>query len=141
MRMLTEFKTFALRGNVWELAVGIVIGGAFGKIVSSLVNDVIMPPIGMLVAGVDFSNLKLVLKPGTLDAAGKTVGEAAIFYGNFINTLISFLMIAGAIFMLTRPIITVRKKEEAAPPPPAKPSAEVQLLTEIRDLIKDRPQA
>ncbi|MCX7515059.1 large-conductance mechanosensitive channel protein MscL [Frateuria sp. STR12] len=131
MNMLEEFKKFAMRGNVVDLAVGVVIGGAFGKIVTSLVNDVIMPPIGLITGGVDFSRLKWVLKPG--DPATKTA-EVAINYGAFINTLITFLIIAFAVFLLVKGINRLsRKQEEAAP---AAPPADVVLLTEIRDLLK-----
>ena len=140
MSIISEFKAFAMRGNVVDMAVGIVIGGAFGKIVSSLVSDVIMPPIGMLTAGVEFKNLKFILKPATLDAAGKSVGEVAIVYGAFINTVVDFLIIAFAIFMVIKAMNFVRKKEEAKPasPAPPAPSKEEALLGEIRDILKAR---
>lgn len=139
MGMLKEFKEFAMRGNVIDLAVGVVIGGAFGKIVTSLVNDVIMPPIGVLTGGVDFSDLKIVLKPADNSNPAHKIAEVAINYGTFINTLIQFVIIAFAIFMVVKAINRLsRKKEEAAP---AAPPADVVLLTEIRDLLKDRPQA
>jgi large conductance mechanosensitive channel len=130
MSMIGEFKAFAMRGNVIDLAVGVVIGGAFGKIVSSLVDQVIMPPIGLITGGVDFSHLKWVLKPA--DPATKTA-EVAIQYGAFINTLITFLIIAFVIFLLVKTINRLAPKPEAAP---AAPPAEVALLTEIRDLLK-----
>ena len=133
MGMLQEFKKFAMRGNVIDLAVGVVIGGAFGKIVSSLVDQVIMPPIGLITGGVDFSRLKWVLKPA--DAATKTA-EVAIQYGAFINTLIQFLIIAFAIFLVIKGINRLSRKQEEAP---AAPPADVALLTEIRDLLKNRP--
>lgn len=136
MGMLKEFKEFAMRGNVIDLAVGVVIGGAFGKIVTSLVNDVIMPPIGVLTGGVDFSELKVVLKPADNSDPAHKIAEVAINYGTFINTLIQFIIIAFAIFMVVKAINRLsRKKEEAAP---AAPPADVVLLTEIRDLLKTR---
>lgn len=133
MGMMSEFKEFAVRGNVIDMAVGIVIGGAFGKIVSSLVEDVIMPPIGMLTGGIDFSKLKWVLQAAGAD--GK--GEVAINYGTFINTIITFIIIAFAIFMVIKGINRMQRKQEEAPAPEA-PPADVQLLTEIRDLLKNR---
>ncbi|ODV12337.1 MAG: mechanosensitive ion channel protein MscL [Rhodanobacter sp. SCN 68-63] len=129
-----------LDGNVIDLAVGVVIGGAFGKIVTSLVNDVIMPPIGLLTGGVDFSDMKWVLKPADNTDPAHKVAEVAVNYGMFINTLIQFLIVAFAIFLLVKAINRLsRKQEEAAPP--AAPPADVVLLTEIRDLLKNRPQA
>ncbi len=128
MSMIKEFKEFAMRGNVVDLAVGIIIGAAFGKIVSSLVNDVIMPPIGILVGGVDFSNLAITLK-----GAAEGVSAVVIRYGVFINAVIDFVIVAFAIFLLIRAINTFKKKEEAAPAAP--PRQEV-LLAEIRDLLK-----
>lgn len=133
MGMLQEFKKFAMRGNVIDLAVGVVIGGAFGKIVSSLVDQVIMPPIGLVTGGVDFSRLKWVLKPA--DPASKTA-EVAIQYGAFINTLITFLIIAFVIFLLVKTINRLAPKPEEAP---AVQPPEVVLLAEIRDLLKTRP--
>lgn len=140
MSMLKEFKTFAMRGNVIDLAVGVVIGGAFGKIVTSLVNDVIMPPIGLLTGGVDFSRLRWVLKPADNSDPAHKVAEVAVNYGIFINTLIQFLIIAFAIFLVVKAVNRLARKEEAKPAPPAPPPADVVLLTEIRDLLKDRPQ-
>jgi large conductance mechanosensitive channel len=130
MSMLKEFKNFAMRGNVVDMAVGIVIGAAFGKIVSSFVTDVLMPPIGMLLGGVDFSNLAFTLKQA---AAGEPA--VVVKYGAFINTVIDFVIVAFAIFLLIRAINSFKKKEDAAPAPP--PKQEV-LLTEIRDLLKSR---
>ena len=132
MSMLQEFKKFAMRGNVIDLAVGVVIGAAFGKIVSSLVDQVIMPPIGLITGGVDFSHLKWVLKPA--DPASKTA-EVAIQYGAFINTVITFLIIAFVIFLLVKTInrLAPKPEEEPAVQPP-----DVVLLTEIRDLLKNR---
>jgi large conductance mechanosensitive channel len=131
MGMLKEFKEFAMKGNVVDLAVAVVIGGAFGKIVSSFVSDVIMPPIGMLLGGVDFADLKVVLK-----AATEEVEAVSINYGAFINTLIDFIIIAFAIFMVVKAINSTKKKEVAPPPPPPPgPTKEETLLTEIRDLL------
>ncbi len=125
--MLSEFKAFAMRGNVVDMAVGIVIGGAFGKIVSSLVSDVVMPPIGMIMGGVDFSKLAFAL--------GEGEGAASINYGMFINTVLDFVIIAFAIFMVIKGLNSMKKKEEEKPAEPPKPSAEETLLTEIRDLL------
>lgn len=129
MSMIQEFKKFAMRGNVVDMAVGIIIGGAFGKIVSSFVGDVIMPPIGVLLGGVDFSSLTLTIKEAT-----ETTPAVLLSYGKFINTIIDFIIIAFAIFMVIKAMNSLKKKEEAAPPPA--PPADVQLLTEIRDLLK-----
>ena len=131
MSMMSEFKSFAMRGNVIDMAVGIVIGGAFGKIVSSFVNDVLMPPIGMMMGGVDFSDLAVVLKEASGDVAAVTLN-----YGSFIQTVVDFLIIAFAIFMVIKAMNNMKKKEEEAPAAPPKPSAEVELLTEIRDSLK-----
>jgi len=125
--MLKEFKDFAMRGNVVDMAVGIIIGAAFGKIVSSLVKDVIMPPIGMVMGGMDFSSLAVAL--------GEGEGAATINYGIFINTVLDFLIVAIAIFFLIKGINSLKKKEEEKPAEPPKPSAEETLLTEIRDLL------
>ena len=133
MGMLTEFKEFAMRGNVIDLAVGVVIGAAFDKVVTSLVDQIIMPPIGLATGGVDFSNLKWVLKPA--DPANE-VAEVAIQYGAFINTVITFLIIALAIFLMVKAINRVSRKPE---PAPAAPPADVVLLTEIRDLLRTKP--
>ncbi|HEX5305458.1 MAG TPA: large-conductance mechanosensitive channel protein MscL [Dyella sp.] len=137
MSMIKEFKEFAMRGNVIDLAVGVVIGGAFGKIVTSLVNDLIMPPIGLLTGGVDFADKKWVLKAADNTDPAHKVAEVAVNYGMFVNTLIQFLIIAFAIFLVVKAINRMNRKEEAAP---AAPPADVVLLTEIRDLLKDRPQ-
>lgn len=135
MGMMQEFKAFAMRGNVMDMAVGIVIGGAFGKIVSSLVSDVIMPPIGWLTGGIDFSKLKWVIKPADNTDPAHKIAEVAINYGAFINTIITFIIIAFAIFMVIKAMNRIHRKEEAAP---AAPPAEVALLTEIRDLLKEK---
>ena len=131
MSMMSEFKSFAMRGNVVDMAVGIVIGGAFGKIVSSFVNDVLMPPIGILMGGVDFGDLAVTLQEASGDVAAVTLN-----YGSFIQTVIDFLIIAFAIFMVVKAMNNMKKKEEEAPAAPPKPSAEEVLLTEIRDALK-----
>lgn len=133
MGMIKEFKEFAMKGNVVDLAVGVIIGGAFGKIVGSLVDDIIMPPIGYLTGGVDFSKLKIVIKAA--DEANK-VAEVAIKYGNFINILIQFIIIAFCIFLIVKSINALKAKEEAAPAAPAEPSSTDKLLMEIRDSLK-----
>lgn len=131
MGMIKEFKEFAVKGNMVDLAVAVIIGGAFGKIVTSLVNDVIMPPIGMLLGGVDFSELKLVLKAAEGDIAAVTMN-----YGAFLNTVIDFLIVAWVIFLVIKGLNSLKKKEAAAPPPPPPgPTKEEELLTEIRDLL------
>lgn len=131
MKLINEFKAFAMRGNVVDMAVGIIIGAAFGKIVSSFVNDVIMPPIGLLVGGIDFSDLSITLKTAT-DAAPAVI----LKYGAFINTVIDFIIIAWAIFVVIKAMNSLKKKEEEKPAAPPKPNDEVVLLTEIRDLLK-----
>ena len=133
MSMMGEFKSFAMRGNVVDMAVGIVIGGAFGKIVSSFVADVLMPPIGMLLGNVDFSDLAVTLQDASEEAAAVTLR-----YGTFIQTVVDFVIIAFAIFMVVKAMNSVMKEEEAAPPPPPKPSKEEELLTEIRDALRAR---
>ncbi len=132
--MLKEFRDFIARGNVVDLAVGVIIGGAFGAIVKSLVDQIIMPPIGLLTGGVDFAALKWVLKP----AAGK-IAEVDVGYGQFINTLIQFLIIAAAIFLMVKAINTLRREEAKAPEEPAAPTTTEALLVEIRDLLKNPP--
>jgi large conductance mechanosensitive channel len=137
--MLNEFKEFAMRGNVVDMAVGIVIGGAFGKIVSSFVNDVIMPPIGMLMGNVDFSNLFVDLSgQGFASVAmAEEAGAPVIKYGMFINTVLDFVIVAFAIFMVIRAMNKMKKAEEEAPPPaPPEPSDEAKLLAEIRDALQ-----
>ncbi|MCZ7611689.1 MAG: large-conductance mechanosensitive channel protein MscL [Ignavibacterium sp.] len=131
MSMIKEFKEFAMRGNVVDMAVGIIIGGAFGKIVSSFVADVIMPPIGILLGGVDFSNLAITIKEGS-----EGVEPVLLKYGMFINTIIDFLIIAFAIFLAIKAMNSLKKKQEEAPAAPPEPPADVKLLTEIRDLLK-----
>ena len=136
MGMVSEFKEFAMRGNVVDLAVGVVIGAAFGKIVASLVNDIIMPLVGYAVGGVNFNELAFELKPATVDAAGAEVAAVLVKYGAFIQTIVDFLIIAFAIFVAVKVINSLKRKQEAAPPAPAEPSEEVKLLTEIRDALK-----
>ena len=131
MSMMTEFRDFAMRGNVVDMAVGIVIGGAFGKIVSSFVSDVLMPPIGLALGGVNFSDLAMTLQEASGDVAAVTLN-----YGSFIQTVIDFIIIAFAIFMVIKAMNSMKKKEEAAPAAPPKPSAEETLLTEIRDSLR-----
>ena len=138
MSILKEFKQFAMRGNVVDMAVGIIIGGAFGKIVTSLVNDIIMPPIGMLIGGVDFAELKVVLKQASVNAAGAEVPAVTLNYGILVNAIINFLIIAFAIFVVIRAMNSMKKKEEAAPASPPAPSAEEKLLAEIRDILRSR---
>jgi len=140
--MLKEFKEFAVKGNVVDMAVGIIIGAAFGTIVKSLVADVIMPPIGLLLGGVDFENLFILLREGTTVSApyaaladAKAAGAVTINYGAFLNTVISFLIVAFSVFILVRGMNTLKKKEEAKPAAPPAPSAQEVLLTEIRDLL------
>jgi large conductance mechanosensitive channel len=133
MSMMKEFKQFAMRGNVVDMAVGIIIGAAFGKIVSSLVNDVIMPPIGLLLGGVDFSSFMITLKQAMGDVPAVTLN-----YGVFINTVIDFVIVAFAIFMVIKGMNRMKKKEEEAPAAPPAPTKQETLLAEIRDLLKTR---
>lgn len=136
-KFFQEFKTFAMRGNVVDMAVGIIIGGAFGKIVSSLVNDLIMPPIGLMIGGVRFNNLKIILKHAQLNpSTGKMTEAVSINYGNFISTTLDFIIIAFSIFLIVKMVNAIRRKQEETPPPPPAPSKEEQLLTEIRDILK-----
>ena len=132
MSVAKEFKEFAMRGNVVDLAVGVIIGAAFGKIVTSLVNDVIMPPIGYLTGGIDFKNLKILIKEGD---PTKKIADVTINYGNFINTVIEFMIIAFCIFLIVKAINSMKKPEEAAPAADPAPSNEEVLLTQIRDLL------
>ncbi|MBN1356165.1 large-conductance mechanosensitive channel protein MscL [bacterium] len=131
--MMKEFKTFAMRGNVIDMAVGIVIGGAFGKIVSSFVADVIMPPVGLFLGGVDFSELAITLKQAVGETAAVTLN-----YGKFTQTIIDFVIIAFAIFLVVKTMNSLKKKEEAAPAAPPPPSKEEALLSEIRDILKQK---
>lgn len=133
MNILKEFKTFAMKGNVIDMAVGIIIGAAFGKIVSSFVNNVLMPPLGILIGGVDFSDLAIVLK----EAVGETPA-VTLSYGIFIQTVVDFIIIAFAIFLTVKAMNALKKKEEAAPAAPPAPSNQEVLLTEIRDILKSK---
>lgn len=133
MAMMDEFKEFAMRGNVVDMAVGVVVGGAFGKITTSLVNDVLMPPIGLMLGEVDFSDLSVVLVP-----AAEGVEEVAINYGLFLNNVINFLIVAFSIFIVVKGINGLKRKEEEKPEEPPKPSNEEVLLSEIRDALKSR---
>ena len=133
MGMIKEFQEFAVKGNVVDMAVGIIIGGAFGTIVKSLVNDIIMPPIGIVMGGVDFSNLAITLRAATEEAEAVTLN-----YGLFINNVISFLIVAWAVFMLVKAMNSLKKKEEEAPAAPAEPPRQEVLLEEIRDALKAR---
>lgn len=139
MGMVKEFKEFAMRGNVMDMAVGIIIGGAFGKIISSFVADVLMPPIGVLLGGTDFTSLKIILKDKVMEADKVVAQAVTINYGNFIQVTIDFLIIAFSIFMMIKLMNSMNKKDApapATPAPPAEPSNEEKLLTEIRDLLK-----
>lgn len=138
MSFIQEFKTFAMKGNVVDLAVGIIIGGAFGKIVSSLVSDIIMPPIGLLIGGVKFNDLVIPLKHAGVDAAGKATEAVTINYGNFIQTSLDFIIVAFAIFIMIKMMNSLKKKEEAPSNTPIVPTKEELLLGEIRDLLKDK---
>jgi len=133
MSFISEFKAFAMRGNVIDLAVGVVIGAAFGKIVGSLVDNVIMPPLGVVIGNVDFSDLVIKIGTPVADAKGVVTGGAIIKYGVFLNTIIQFVIVAIAIFLVVKLMNRLTRKQEAAPAPPP---AEVVLLTEIRDLLK-----
>lgn len=133
MGLVKEFKEFAMKGNVVDLAVGVIIGGAFGKIVASFVNDVLMPPIGVLLGGLDFKDFKATLVAATADKPAVTLN-----YGMFIQNVIDFLIIAAVIFLFIKAINATKKKEEAAPSAPPAPSKEEILLTEIRDLLKEK---
>lgn len=142
-KFFQEFKTFAMRGNVVDMAVGIILGGAFGKIVSSLVSDIIMPPIGLLLGGVDFTDLKITLKQTAMNATTGVMDPAVtINYGQFIQIIIDFLIVAFAIFLMIKGINRLSHKKEqeeaATPPAPPAPSKEEVLLTEIRDLLKEK---
>lgn len=131
MKLVDEFKAFALKGNVVDMAVGIIIGAAFGKIISSVVSDIIMPPVGLLIGGVTFTDLKVIMK-----AATETHPAVTWNYGNFLQVTFDFLIVAFAVFLLIKAIVLARKKEETLPAAPPAPTKEEILLTEIRDLLK-----
>jgi len=145
MKILKEFRDFAIKGNAIDLAVGVILGVAFGSVVTSVVNDLLMPPIGRLMGGVDFKDLFINLTPDKLTAAGaapatmaeaKAAGAATINYGQFVNTVINFLIVAACVFLVVKVINSLKKKEAAAPPAPAAPSKQEVLLTEIRDALR-----
>jgi large conductance mechanosensitive channel len=136
MKLAKEFKQFVARGNVVDMAVGIIIGGAFGKIISSLVTDLLMPPLGVLIGGVDFTDLKVTLKPSSITEMGDKVQAVTLNYGNFIQTFIDFLIIGFAIFIMIKAMNRMKRKEEEKPAAPPAPSKEEILLSEIRDLLK-----
>jgi large conductance mechanosensitive channel len=133
MKIIQEFKQFAIKGNVVDMAVGIIIGTAFGKIVTSFVNDIIMPPLGLAIGGVDFTDLKVVLKNATIDPLGNAVPAVSLNYGAFIQTTLDFLIIAFVIFMVIKAMNKMKKKEEIVAP---EPTTQEKLLTEIRDLLR-----
>lgn len=133
MKIIQEFKSFAMKGNVVDMAVGIIIGAAFGKIVSSMVNDIIMPPLGLLIGGVNFTELKFVMK-----AATETNPAVTLNYGNFLQVIFDFMIVAFAVFMVIKAINTAKQKQEAAPSSPPAPSKEEVLLSEIRDILKSK---
>lgn len=141
-KLLNEFKEFAMRGNVLDMAVGVVIGTAFGKITTSLVNDVFMPLIGLIIGGIDLGQLNIVLKPETVNAAGETVAAVTLGIGTFLSTIIDFILVAFVIFLMVKAInqfhkLSKKKEEEPAPAEEPKPTSE-ELLTEIRDLLKEQ---
>ena len=136
MSLMKEFKQFAMRGNVVDMAVGIIIGAAFGKIVSSLVNDIIMPPIGLLLGGVNFTDLRITIKPASVNDAGLIIKAVTLNWGNFVQVIFDFLIVAFAVFMLIKGINSLKKEEEETPAAPAVPTKEEELLSEIRDLLK-----
>ena len=140
MGFLKEFKAFALKGNVMDMAVGVIIGGAFGKIVTSLVNDIIMPPIGLLIGGVDFTNLKLVIKKAVIEGGAEVAPAVTWNYGAFIQQVVDFTILAFCVFMMVKVMNKLMRKEEKKPAPaaPPAPSKEELLLTEIRDLLKEQ---
>ena len=136
--MLQEFKQFAMRGNVVDMAVGIIIGGAFGKIVTSVVSDIIMPPIGLLVGGVNFTELKVVLKEAVMENGAEVAPAVTLNYGNFLQVVFDFIIVAFAIFLMVKGMNALNRKKakDEAPAAPPAPPADIQLLTEIRDLLK-----
>ena len=142
MSFIQDFKAFALKGNVVDMAVGVIIGGAFGKIVTSVVNNIIMPPVGVLTGGVDFKDLKVTLKEAVVEGENVVSEAVTLNYGQFIQDVVDFLIIAFCIFLMIKGIakLTRKKEEEAAaePAPEPEPSAEEKLLTEIRDLLKNK---
>ena len=139
MKVLSEFRDFAMKGNVIDLAVGIIMGGAFGKIISSLVSDVLMPPLGLLIGGVDFTDLRITLKHQILDTTGKIINPGvSLNYGKFLQSAIDFTLVALAIFMLIQAINRIKRKQTITEAQPAGPSKEEGLLMEIRDILKTK---
>lgn len=136
MKLFDEFKAFAMRGNVVDMAVGIIIGGAFGKIIASFVNDVLMPPLGLLLGGVDFKTMSYTLKEAVMNGTEVATPAVTLNYGMFIQNIVDFLIIAFAIFMAIKAMNSLKKKEETAPAAPPAPTKDQELLTEIRDLLK-----
>lgn len=141
MGMMQEFREFAMRGSVIDMAVGVVIGGAFGKIASELVDKIIMPPIGLLIGGIDFSAWVITLKAASVDAAGEAVPAVVLGIGDFINTVIQFILIAFAIFIAIKAINSMHRNKQEAPEAPPEPSGEEKLLGEIRDLLRQQSEA
>jgi len=143
-KLIQEFKDFAVRGNVIDMAVGVIVGGAFGKIVASLVSDIIMPPIGVLIGGVHFQDLSVVIKKAVIENGIEVAPAVVIGYGDFIQTIINFLIIAFCIFLFVKGINTLKERLERSPeepePKPKEPSNEEKLLTEIRDLLKENKE-
>ncbi|MBL7973783.1 MAG: large-conductance mechanosensitive channel protein MscL [Candidatus Kapabacteria bacterium] len=137
--MMQEFKEFAMKGNVVDLAVGVIIGGAFGKIVGAMVEKILNPVIGLAIGGIDFGQLKIVLKNAVTDATGKvTTPEVAIGYGELLNTIVQFVIVAFVLFLVIKSMNSMKRKQEEAPAAPPAPTTEETLLTEIRDLLKQR---
>lgn len=139
MSVLSEFKEFAVRGNVIDLAVGVVIGASFGKIVTALVDNVIMPPLGLLIGGIDFADWEIMLRRETVDAAGETIPAVTIGIGIFLNTMVQFVIVAFAIFLLVKVINRLKRKQAEAPAEAPPPAEDVLLLREIRDALKSPP--
>ncbi len=139
-KVLEDFKAFAIKGNMIDMAVGIIIGGAFGKIITSLVNDVIMPPLGVLIGGVNFTDLKITLKSAVFEAGTEVAPAVTLNYGNFLQVIFDFLIVAFSIFCFVRLLAKLKKKEEEEPAPaaPPAPTKEQELLAEIRDLLKEK---
>lgn len=135
MKIVQEFKDFAIKGNMIDMAVGIIIGAAFGKIISSLVNDIIMPPLGLLLGGMDFKDLKIILKGASVDPAGNAVSAVTLNYGSFIQSTVDFLIVAMAIFIMIKALNNLKRKQ-VEEPVAVTPTREEKLLTEIRDLLK-----
>jgi large conductance mechanosensitive channel len=137
MKLFKEFKEFAVKGNMIDLAVGIIIGAAFGKIIASLVNDIIMPPIGLLLGGINFTDIQVIMKDAVKDpVTGKETAAVALKIGNFIQTLVDFTIIAFSVFLILKGLISMKKKKVEEPAAPPAPTKDQELLTEIRDLLK-----